>query len=153
MAYSKTETAVWQLAEPIAAESGFYIYDIEYIKEGGLWFLRVYIDKDDGITMDECEAFSRTLSDTLDEANPISGNYYLEVSSPGIERRLKTEAHFRRYIGSVIDISLYKTVNGSKLITGILKKYENNEIAVEADGEDILLPLSSVSKANLHFDF
>lgn len=153
MAYSKTETAVWQLAEPIAAESGFYIYDIEYIKEGGLWFLRVYIDKDGGITMDECEAFSRTLSDTLDEANPISGNYYLEVSSPGIERRLKTEAHFRRYIGSVIDISLYKAVNGSKLITGILKKYENNEIAVEADGEDILLPLSSVSKANLHFDF
>ncbi len=153
MAYSKTETAVWQLAEPIAAESGFYIYDIEYIKEGGLWFLRVYIDKDGGITMDECEAFSRTLSDTLDEADPISGNYYLEVSSPGIERRLKTEAHFRRYIGSVIDISLYKAVNGSKLITGILKKYENNEIAVEADGEDILLPLSSVSKANLHFDF
>ncbi len=153
MAYSKTETAVWQLAEPIAAESGFYIYDIEYIKEGGLWFLRVYIDKDGGITMDECEAFSRTLSDTLDEAGPISGNYYLEVSSPGIERRLKTEAHFRRYIGSVIDISLYKAVNGSKLITGILKKYENNEIAVEADGEDILLPLSSVSKANLHFDF
>lgn len=153
MAYSKTETAVWQLAEPIAAESEFYIYDIEYIKEGGLWFLRVYIDKDGGITMDECEAFSRTLSDTLDEADPISGNYYLEVSSPGIERRLKTEAHFRRYIGSVIDISLYKAVNGSKLITGILKKYENNEIAVEADGEDILLPLSSVSKANLHFDF
>lgn len=153
MAYSKTETAVWQLAEPIAAESGFYIYDIEYIKEGGLWFLRVYIDKDGGITMDECEAFSRTLSDTLDEADPISGNYYLEVSSPGIERRLKTEVHFRRYIGSVIDISLYKAVNGSKLITGILKKYENNEIAVEADGEDILLPLSSVSKANLHFDF
>ena len=153
MAYSKTETAVWQLAEPIAAESGFYIYDIEYVKEGGLWFLRVYIDKDGGITMDECEAFSRTLSDTLDEADPISGNYYLEVSSPGIERRLKTEAHFRRYIGSVIDISLYKAVNGSKLITGILKKYENNEIAVEADGEDILLPLSSVSKANLHFDF
>lgn len=153
MAYSKTETAVWQHAEPIAAESGFYIYDIEYIKEGGLWFLRVYIDKDGGITMDECEAFSRTLSDTLDEADPISGNYYLEVSSPGIERRLKTEAHFRRYIGSVIDISLYKAVNGSKLITGILKKYENNEITVEADGEDILLPLSSVSKANLHFDF
>lgn len=153
MAYSKTETAVWQLAEPIAAESGFYIYDIEYIKEGGLWFLRVYIDKDGGITMDECETFSRTLSDTLDEADPISGNYYLEVSSPGIERRLKTEAHFRRYIGSVIDISLYKAVNGSKLITGILKKYENNEITVEADGEDILLSLSSVSKANLHFDF
>lgn len=153
MAYSKTETAVWQLAEPIAAESGFYIYDIEYIKEGGLWFLRVYIDKDGGITMDECETFSRTLSDTLDEADPISSNYYLEVSSPGIERRLKTEAHFRRYIGSVIDISLYKAVNGSKLITGILKKYENNEITVEADGEDILLSLSSVSKANLHFDF
>lgn len=153
MAYSKTETAVWQLAEPIAAESGFYIYDIEYIKEGGLWFLRVYIDKDGGITMDECETFSRTLSDTLDEADPISVNYYLEVSSPGIERRLKTEAHFRRYIGSVIDISLYKAVNGSKLITGILKKYENNEITVEADDEDILLPLSSVSKANLHFDF
>ena len=153
MAYSKTETAVWQLAEPIAAESGFYIYDIEYTKEGGLWFLRVYIDKDSGITMEECKPGILTPSDTHYEPDPISGNYYLEVSSPGIERRLKTEAHFRRYIGSVIDISLYKAVNGSKLITGILKKYENNEIAVEADGEDILLPLSSVSKANLHFDF
>lgn len=153
MAYSKTETAVWQLAEPIADENGFYVYDIEYVKEGGIWFLRVYVDKDGGISMDECEDFSRALSDALDAADPISGNYYLEVSSPGIERRLKTEAHFKRYIGSVIDISLYKTVNGSKLITGTLKNYENNEITVESGGEDITFPLSSVSKANLHFDF
>lgn len=153
MAYSKTETAVWQLAEPIADENGFYVYDIEYVKEGGIWFLRVYVDKDGGISMDECEDFSRALSDALDAADPISGNYYLEVSSPGIERRLKTEAHFKRYIGSVIDISLYKAVNGSKLITGTLKNYENNEITVESGGEDITFPLSSVSKANLHFDF
>lgn len=153
MAYSKTEAAVIRIAEPIAEENGFYLYDAEYVKEGGIWFLRVYVDKEGGISMDECEAYSRALSDALDAADPISGNYYLEVSSPGIERRLKTEAHFMRYIGETIDIGLYKPIAGSKNLTGILKKYENDEITVEADGEEYTIPYSAATKINLHFDF
>ena len=153
MAQSPTAKRVAELIKGPVENAGYMLWDVRFVKEGASWYLRVFIDKDGGIGIDDCTDVSHLIDPIIDEADPISSNYYLEVSSPGIERRLKTEAHFRRYIGSVIDISLYKAVNGSKLITGILKKYENNEITVEADGEDILLSLSSVSKANLHFDF
>lgn len=153
MSYSKTEAAALQLAEPIALSDGFYVYDIEYVKEGGLWFLRVYIDKDGGISMDECEVFSRKLSAALDSADPIDGNYYLEVSSPGIERKLKTNDHFIRYIGEMIDISLYKALDGNKNLTGTLKNFVNDEITLLCGEKEYHIPLSAAAKVNLHFDF
>ena len=153
MAYSKTERTVWELAEPIADSNGFYLYDVEYLKEGGIWFLRVYIDKEGGISLDECETFSRTLSDILDKKDPIDKNYYLEVSSPGIERKLKTEAHFKRYLGETVDVGLYKAIDGNKTVTGILKDYNGSEITVEAGGKELVIPLSSTTVVHLHFDF
>lgn len=153
MAYSKTEKTVWQLAEPIAEANGFYLYDIEYLKEGGVWFLRVYIDKEGGISLDECEVFSRALSDVLDEKDPIDKNYYLEVSSPGIERKLKTEEHFKRYMGETVDAGLYKAVSGSKTVTGTLKGYNGSEIILETKNGGLTLPLSETTVVHLHFDF
>lgn len=154
MAYSKTEQAVYQLAEPIAKAEGAYLYDVEFVKEGGIWFLRVYADKEEGgISLDECEAISRKLSDALDQTDPISQNYYLEVASPGIERKLKTEAHFQRYMGEIVDIGLYKAVNGSKQVTGILKNYDGEKIQVEVGGEDLEFTLKETTVVHLHFDF
>lgn len=154
MAYSKTEKTVYELAEPIAQEMGAYLYDVEFVKEGGIWFLRVYVDKEEGgISLDECEAVSRKLSDALDREDPISQNYYLEVASPGIERKLKTDAHFRRYMGEMVDVGLYKAINGSKLVTGILKDYDGEKIQVQV-GEDVLeFSLKETTVVHLHFDF
>ena len=135
MAYSKTETIALSLAEPIAKERGCYIYDVEFVKEGGAYFLRIFADRDGGIDLDECEAISRALSTKLDEADPIKQNYYLEVSSPGIERKLKTKEHFDRYIGEVIDIGLYKQVNGSRQLSGVLVGFDGGVITAEVNGE------------------
>lgn len=154
MAYSKTEKTVLALAEPIAAQEGAYIYDVEYVKEGGVWFLRIYADKEDGgISLDECEAISRKLSEVLDREDPISQNYYLEVSSPGIERKLKTDAHFQKYMGETVDVGLYKAINGAKQQTGSLKGYDGEVIQVEVDGEMLTIPLKETTVVHLHFDF
>lgn len=153
MALSKTENMVFALAEDIAKANGCYIYDVEFVKEGGMYFLRVYADCDGGIDLDKCEVISRALSDKLDEADPISQNYYLEVSSPGIERKLKRQEHFDRYIGEKIDIGLYRPINGSKQLSGELIGYDGTNITAEVDGEKITLPQKETTYVKLHFDF
>lgn len=154
MAYSKTEQTVLSLAQPIAEQNGCYIYDVEFVKEGGLWFLRVFVDKEtEGITLDECEAVSRALSEVLDKEDPISQNYYLEVSSPGVERKLKTPEHFARYTGETVDIGLYRAVNGSKVLTGVLKELCGSEVVFQTNGDEITLPLKETTYVKLHFEF
>lgn len=154
MAYSKIEQKVWEVAEPIAQENGCYLYDVEYLKEGGIWFLRVYLDKEEGgISLDECEVVSRALSEVLDREDPIDRNYYLEVSSPGVERKLKTEAHFQRYLGETVDVGLYKAVNGVKQLTGTLKGYDGETVALEVAGETVEVSKKETTVVHLHFDF
>ncbi len=154
MAYSKTEQTVIALAEPVAASEGAYLYDVEFLKEGGIWFLRVYVDKEEGgISLDDCEAISRKLSEALDEKDPISQNYYLEVASPGIERKLKTAEHFNRYLGETVDVGLYKAVNGSKTLTGELLSYDGASIGIRVGDEDVTLSLKETTMVHLHFDF
>ena len=154
MAYSKVEQAVIALAEPVAKEANAYLYDVEFVKEGGVWFLRIYADKEEGgISLDECEAISRKLSDILDQEDPISQNYYLEVSSPGIERKLKTEAHFQRYLGHTVDVGLYRAVKGSKKLTGVLKGFDGTVIELETEGEALTLPIKETTVVHLHFEF
>lgn len=153
MAYSKIETEAIAMAEPIAENIGCYIYDVEYVKEGGLYFLRVFADKDGGIDLDACEEISRALSEVLDEKDPIKQNYYLEVSSPGIERKLKTKEHFERYIGETIDIGLYKAVGGSKQLTGVLKGFKDGVIELEVGGDRHEILQKETTFVKLHFDF
>lgn len=154
MAYSKTESSALKIAEPIARKNGCFVYDVEFVKEGGLYYLRIYIDREEGVDLDMCEKVSREISVLLDESDPISQNYYLEVSSPGIERKLRTPEHFKRYIGSVVDVGLYKTLNGSKLLTGVLSEFVEDEISVKMTDESVIrLNLKETSFVKLHFDF
>lgn len=136
---SKVEETVWAIAEPIANENGVEIYDVEFKKEGPDYFLRVFIDKPEGgISLDDCEAVSRPLSDALDEADPISEGYYLEVSSPGLERQLKRQKDFDRFKGEAISVKLFAAVNGTKQLTGILKDRNENTLTLEAENGEIL---------------
>ena len=153
MAYSKTELSAIEITKPIAEANDAFVYDAEFVKEGGLYFLRIYVDKDGGIDLDTCEAISRAVSDKLDEADIISQNYYLEVSSPGIERKLKTKEHFDRYIGEKIDIGLYKAVKGSKQLTVTLLAFDDGVITVEAEGEEVQINQKETTSVRLHFDF
>lgn len=153
MAYSKTEQIAFDLASKAAENFECYIYDVEYVKEGTLKYLRIYADKDGGISIDDCEKISRELSISLDEKDPIKENYILEVSSPGIERKLTKKEHFEKYIGKTIDINLFKQISGTKLLTGTLKGYENSIITVETDKDLVEINQKDASIIKLHFDF
>ena len=131
---SKTE----ELLLPILAKVGFDLWDVEYVKEGGEYYLRAYIDKEGGITIDDCVSVSRELSDLLDEKDFIEEAYILEVSSPGLNRTLKKEKEFLRCIGRDVDVKTYKPVDGMKDFTGILRSYDAGDITIEtADGEKV----------------
>ena len=123
----QTET----LLEPILADFGFELIDVEYIKEGGNWYLRVYIDKPGGITIDDCEGVSRSFSEILDEKDYIDGSYIFEVSSPGLGRPLKKEKDFQRSLEKELEIRTYRAIEGEKEFYGILKKYDKNSITIE----------------------
>ena len=151
--YSKTEKTVLDMVNPIAEQNGCFVYDVEYVKEGNSWFLRVYVDREGGITIDECEAISRELSSVLDKNDPISNNYFLEVSSPGIERKLRQEKHFEMYKGKMVDIGLYKAHNGSKNICGELAGLEGDEVSVDLEGEKFSIRLNETTYVKLHFEF
>lgn len=153
MAFSRIEKTAYELAEPIAKENGCFIYDVEFVREGGSQFLRVYADRDGGIDLDACEVISRALSQRLDEADPVNGDYYLEVSSPGIERKLKTPEHFHRYIGEKVNIGLYKAINGTKKLCAVLRGFEDGIITVDVNGEVIEIPQKQTTQVRLHFDF
>ncbi len=152
--YSKTESIALELAKPIAEESGCFIYDVEFVKEGGIYILRVYIDREEGVDLDVCEVVSRALSEQLDKKDPVKQNYYLEVSSPGIERKLRLPEHFERYMGEKVDVGFYKAVNGSKQITAYLEGYEEDEISLKLDNEEIIkFNIKETTFIKLHFDF
>ena len=154
MAHSKIEQIAYDLAVSAAAEIGCYVYDVEYVKEGGVWFLRVLVDKEEtGVGIDECEAISKKLSKAIDEKDPISQNYYLEVSSPGVDRKLKTEEHFRRYVGERVEISLFAPLDGQKHITATLLGLEDKVIRAEAGGVEYNIPQKDASSVKLFFEW
>ena len=154
MAFSKLEQQILEMAESVAVENGCYIFDVEYLKEGKTRTLRIYADREEtGISLDECEIISRSLSDLLDESDPIRENYMLEVSSPGIERRLTQPWHFEKYIGKMVDIGLYKAVDGAKQISGVLHAYSDEDITLETDKGNMTIMQSETANVKLHFDF
>lgn len=155
MNFSKIESAVYDAAVPIAEELGFLVYDVEYVKEGGARFLRIFLDKPaDGINLDECEEFSRAFSEVFDKSDPISENYFLEVSSPGIERRIRRREHFEINKGETVDVGLYKAMNGSKTIVGELEGLdEDDNVVLLVNGEEVKIPLKQTTVINVHFEF
>lgn len=146
---SKTEELVEALAVPIAEEAGVEVYDVEYKKEGRDWFLRVFIYSEKGITIEDCEAVSRRLSDELDRLDPIQTAYCLEVSSPGIERALKRERHFETAVGEEIEIKLFTPYEGKKEISGVLREFNNDTICLQTAEEITEIPRADVAKAHV----
>ena len=147
---AKVTDAVAQLALPYVEAAGCTLWDVEYVKEAGEWFLRVYIDKADGVSIEDCEAVSRPLSDKLDEADPIEGSYTLEVSSAGADRALKKPEHFARFVGSEVDVKLYRARNGRKELTGVLRGYENGDVTVDLRGAPMVFTKQEVAQVRLY---
>lgn len=138
------------LAAPIAKEQGCTLWDVEYVKEAGTWILRVYIDKEGGVSINDCEAVSRPLSDKLDEVDPIEGSYTLEVASAGADRVLKKPEHFAAFLGSEVDVRLYRPVEGKKEFVGVLAGYENGTVLLEGD---LRFEKKDVAQVRLHVTF
>lgn len=150
---AKLTDVVHALAEPIAKENGCEIWDVEYVKEAGTWFLRVYLDREDGVTIDHCEAVSRALDVKLDEADPIEGSYVLEVSSPGADRVLRKPEHFQRFLGQQVEIRLYRPINGAKTLVGPLKSYEDGGVTIETPNGPYTLAKQDVAQVRLYITF
>ena len=135
---NNTEAKVLPILELIIAEKGLELVDLEFVKEGVNWYLRVYIDKDGGVNIDDCEAVSRALEVKLDEKDPIEQAYILEVSSPGIDRPLKKDADFVKYQGEIIDVKLYKAQDGSKQYQGRLLGLEDGVLSIEGENGNVV---------------
>lgn len=146
---SKVTETVTALAAPIAAELGLELWDVEYIREAGQWFLRVYIDKDGGVSINDCEALSRALDPVLDEADPIPDSYVFEVSSAGAERELKRPGDFERFMGSGAEVRLYQPVNGSKSYVGTLSGYNAGNVTLTAAGKELTFEKSQIAQVRL----
>ncbi len=139
---------------PIITSNGFELVDVEYVKEASNYYLRYYIDKEGGITVDDCEIVSRALSDILDERDFIEDSYILEVSSPGLGRPLKKEKDFARSIGMEVEVHLFKAINKQKDFTGILKEYTDEDFTILIDDENtIKFDKKDVALIRLAFDF
>ena len=149
---AKIEDTVWKIAEEIAFDNGCRVYDVEFVKEGADWFLRVFIDKDGGVFINDCETVSRALSEKLDRDDPITQSYCLEVSSPGIERRLRKEKHFTDNIGRGVEIKLYSPINKKKTITGELVNFAGNTAAVKTPDGIIEIERNKIADAKLAWE-
>ena len=150
----KITEIVWELAQPVAEENGCQLWDVEYVREAGQWYLRLYLDKEGGVDILDCEAISRKLSDLLDEADPIEGSYTLEVGSAGAERALKRPGDFARFLGSPVLVKLYRNLDGRKEFAGTLAAYDDatGDVTVTVGGEDKTFPKKDVALVRLRVE-
>ena len=147
------ENRTEELLAPIAEENGVEIYDVEYLKEGSDWYLRAYIDKPEGVNIQDCENVSRALSDKLDEVDFIDDAYILEVSSPGLGRTLKKDKHLEKSLGEEVELRLYKPRDKQKEFTGILKSFDADSVLIETEEEEKVFARSEIALIRLAFDF
>ena len=147
---SPTVQKVSELARPAAEELGLILWDVRFEKEGASWFLRVFIDKADGVSIDDCEAVSRPLSDALDQADPIEGSYTFEVSSAGADRVLKKPEHFAQFLGSEAEVKLYRPREGHKSFVGPLLSYADGDVTLEISGSPVTFEKKEVALTRLY---
>lgn len=145
-------TSVIDMVTPLCEENGCFLYDAEFQKEGKNQILRIFIDKDGGINIDECETVSRLISKKLDDEDIIATAYQLEVSSPGAERKLTKDWHYEKVMGKQIEISLYAPMDGKKSLTGILEAFQEHSITISENGTSVTLPKDKIASAKLYFD-
>ena len=147
---AKVTDTVAALALPVVEAAGCSLWDVEYVKEAGQWFLRVYIDREGGVSIDDCEAVSRPLSDLLDQADPIEGSYTFEVSSAGADRALKKPEHFAAFLGAEVEVKLYRPREGRKEFVGLLKAYEDGNVTLELGGGDTVFTKQEIALVRLY---
>ena len=147
------ETRTEELLLPITERFEVEIYDVEYVKEGGDWYLRVYIDKETGVNIIDCENVSRALSEELDKVDFISDAYILEVSSPGLGRTLKKEKHFLKSLGKEVELRTYRPIEKCKEFVGILEQYQDGNVTIEIDGISRTFEKTDIALVKLTFDF
>lgn len=150
---AKNEALLEEISAPICEEEGVYIYECEYKKEGGIFYLRLYIDKDGGVTIDDCENVSRRVNEKLDELDPIKEEYVFEVSSPGIDRKLTRPWHYEKAMGKELDIKLFAPINNQKVLSGILTAFDENSFSVDTGSEILQIEKSKASSVRLAIDF
>lgn len=155
MAKSNTGIAarVRPALEPVVEGLGYHIWDIVYVKEGADFYLRITIDREEGVDIDGCELVHRAIDPVLDEIDPIQDAYYLQVESPGLERELRTPEHFIHCVGEKIVVKLYKPIEGQKMLTGVLSTEDGKEITLTTAAGAVTLPIESIAKANILFEF
>ena len=147
---AKVTDLVAELAVPVVEAAGCSLWDVEYVKEAGDWFLRVYIDKEEGISIDDCEAVSRPLSDLLDEADPIEGSYTFEVSSAGADRVLKKPEHFTQFQGAEAEVKLYRPQEGQKNFIGLLQSWQDGDTTIEVGGKPMTFTKKDIALVRLY---
>ena len=141
------------LLEPIVEELGFELVDVEYVKEAGNWYLRGYIDKPGGITVNDCETVSRAFSDKLDENDFIEDSYIMEISSPGLDRPLKKDKDFERNMGKLVEIRTYRPIEKQKEFCGILTAYDSNSVTIDEDGTERTFDKKDIALIRLAIEF
>lgn len=149
----KVTDVVTEIAKPIVEARGLELWDVEYVREGSEYFLRLYLDKEGGVDIDDCEAVSRAVDPILDEKDPIQGSYHFEVCSAGLERALKRPGDFQRFLGSPVTVKLYRPRNGLKELPCVLRGYEDGCVTVEAGKQIITFEKSEVALVRLRVEF
>lgn len=149
---SRITDIVTELAKPVAAEFGCEIWDVEYVKEASGFVLRVYIDKEGGVSIDDCEAVSRRLDPMLDEADPIPDSYTFEVSSAGAERHLKRPSDFERFMGSLAEVRLYGSKYGAKQHIGRLSGYDNGDVTLSVSENALVFTAEEIASVRLRIE-
>lgn len=147
---AKVTDAVEALARPIVEEQGCTLWDVEYIKEAGVWYLRLYIDKPGGVSINDCEAVSRPVSDLLDVHDPIEGSYTFEVSSAGADRVLKRPEHFAAFVGSEVEVRLYRPRDGRKDWVGTLTAYAEGNVTISAPTGELTFEKKDIAQTRLY---
>ena len=153
MASTNIETRVEELLKSIIENIGYELYDVRYEKEGKDYYLRIIIDKPEGIDINDCEKVNNAINDILDEADYIKDQYFLEVSSPGLERILRKDKHFEKQIGSEISLKLFKAINKQKELIGILEEYNKDELTIKVDDETLKINLKDIAIAKTVFNW
>lgn len=149
----KTVTAVEELVKPYAENLGLVVWDVRYLKEGSQWFLRIFIDKDGGVDINDCENLSRAIDKPLDDLDPIENEYILEVSSPGIERELVRDEHFIKFIGADIKVKMIRPIDGiGKEFCGVLSSYDNGEITITDHSGENEITVNKKDVASIKLD-
>ena len=147
---SKLTDKIAEIARPVVEEEGCSLWDVEYVREAGTWYLRVFIDRDGGVSIDDCERVSRRLDPILDEEDPIPDSYVFEVGSAGADRELKRPGDFEQFMGSEVEVKLYRPVDGSKHYTGTLTGYEDGAVSLTVGEKILRFPKEQVAQVRLY---